>query len=245
MKKALLMIIVIMVTVSGCGVNVDSKSTTVPKLMEMTVEYADGSTQKREYIYAPTASWPATSCVLYENSVMIGQEDYSYDDRYNTTKIIQHWDGGSTQVFELTYGENDLMSSKTVFLNGVEEYTITYTYDASNQIVEMKEFRDDALFQYTQIEYDENGHRQTQTLFDSTGEILCYFGYSFNEKESTEIVNEYSADGVLVKYLINHYNAMGVVAIEEAFNPDDSLISYTTWKYIPQQMAVTVIGYQC
>lgn len=243
MKKILLVLLTLIIVVSGCGISVESESTTVPKLMEMTVTYADESTQKREYVYEPTASWPAKACDVYENGVLLGREEYSYDEKYNTTKITQNWEGGNTQVFEYTYGENGLMSSKTLFQNDVEEYTIIYTYDTTNHIVEMKEFHDDVLFQYTQIKYDENGHRQTQTLFSGTDEVISYFNYVFDEKKLKETAKEYTSDGTLVGYLVNQYNNMNVITQEEAFNPDDSLISHTYWKYIPQEMGVTVIGY--
>ena len=243
MKKICLLLTVILLVISGCGINVESKSTTVPKLMEMTVEYADGSIVKREYVYEPTASWPANACILYENNVVVGQEDYTYDERFNTIQIIQNWDGGSTQTFELTYGNNDLISSKTMFENGIEEYTITYTYDDHDNIIEMYEYHDGILHQYTQIEYDKNGRRYRQTLYSGTGEIVCYREYSYDEKKWTETVHEYNADGILQKYLINHYDTAGMVMIEEAFNPDDTLISYSYWKYIPHTMAVTVFGY--
>lgn len=194
------------VLLTGCGViDVEVEKDTIYVLQNVKIEYEDGNTSEMKYVFPNKEDKVASSAIYYENDKKIGEEFYERDENGNTTSIKQDWDGGVVKTYE-------------------------YVYDAEKRITEKKEFVDNVLQARTEIVYGENRKEEKVTVYDENDNIITYQEFIYNG-DSKRTVNEYNADGELLRYMKHIYSYADVVVKEELFSTKDELISTTTWNY--------------
>lgn len=207
MKKLLLGLCIVTALLTGCGVlDVEVEQDRTYFLDNIKIAYENGDEHEWKYVFADKMDLIASSADYYKNDEKVGSEYYEADENGNFTTIRQDWDGGVKKTYE-------------------------YVYDTEKRITEKKEFIDGVFQSRTEIVYGENGKEEKVTVYDENDAIISYQEFIY-DGASKRTVNEYNADGELLRYMKHTYSYADVVAKEECYTSNDKLVSTTVWHYV-------------
>ena len=239
-KPGIWIIILLVLLLGGCArPYIVTEDRTVQALHEKTVVYADGRTEKEEYLYEQAdmrVSWPAWAMVRYENDVKLGQETLRWDELENLISAVPDWAEGVTRTYELTYDEAGQISTRIVLYDGVEVREEQYTYDGQGRETERRVYVAGQLQSRTTTEYGETGRRLKITEYDATDHITSWQTCEFYERTKVETVLAYDGAGKLQSRDINYYSVADVVIKQEHYDAEDNLLYTAKWRYVPHGM---------
>lgn len=216
MKKLFAYLLIFTILLTGCGaVDVDVEKDTTYFLDSIKIEYENGDDYEWKYVFADKMDFIASSAVYYENDEKVGEEFYEADENGNFITVRQDWDGGVTKTYE-------------------------YVYDTQKRITEKKEFIDGVFQTRTEIVYGENEKEEMVTVYDENDNIIIYQEFVY-DGASKRTVNEYEADGKLLRYMKHTYSYADVVAKEEIYTSKDELLCTTIWHYVPHTDTTYII----
>ena len=241
MKKLFILILVLMLTLSGCFLSENSSTVievdvntytftkdTVYLLYRETITYPDGTEYYREFDNTPTkpGSNPIFNGIMKVNGEEVGTCYREYDPEGN---LILENDGTTEYKYALSFDDAQQLIRKVTYVNGVETVTEDYAY-TDGHITQVTVSENGTMINRYETTYDANGYRNKTTRYDADGAILGTTEYE--RKDSKETARDYSPDGTLLGYQINVYSYSDKLAKEECFSPEDELLKTSVWWYL-------------